>query len=273
MLLVIDVGNSEICFGTFDLNNHFQDTSIVERGRFSTTEFRDNINRDEILKASLTNQIVHWEKITNILISCVAPSVLSHLKIFCYKFLKCSPLVLGEDMSFPTQALIDNPLEAGADLRVNSFAAHIFYQGPLMLLGFGTATTFSLVNDQGDFCGTAIAPGIGVMSQALPRVATHLPQIDFKKPASPLGLNTVDAMESGLFWGYISLIKGLIEQLQPYNHKCVLKGSDLIKPLKVIATGGYAAYVAPHCADIEIIDSDLTLKGLALIFKTKLKGK
>lgn len=273
MLLVIDVGNSEISFGIFNLNGFSNERSIVERGRFSTVDFHSDVNRDKNLKASLDDQLSQLEKITHILIACAAPLILPFLKDFCIKVFGCSPMVMGEgDAAFPTQAFVDNPAEVGADLRVNTFAAHAFYQGPLMVLGFGTATTLSLVNDQGDFCGTVIAPGVGVMSQALPRVATHLPYIDFKKPFSTLGFNTIDAMESGLFWGYISLVEGLIKHLQHYNHLSATKGFDQTKPLRVIATGGYAALVAPHCANISIIDTDLTLEGLGLIFKTKLKG-
>ena len=182
---------------------------------------------------------------------------------------------MGEDEApFPTQAWIDHPSEAGADLRVNAFAAHVFYQGPLIVIGFGTATTISLVNDQGDFCVTSIAPGVHIMGQALPRIAPHLPEINFKKPHSSLGLNTIDAMESGFFWGYLGLTQGLIAHLQ--QQQLLLfpaKNLEDKDSLKVIATGGYGALVAPHCPNITNLDSDLTLKGLALIFETKLKGK
>ncbi|MGI4852009.1 MAG: type III pantothenate kinase [Janthinobacterium lividum] len=273
MLLAIDVGNSEVCFGIFDLNNKDQIMMPIERGRFSTSDFRYDINRNKMLKVSLDNQLSQLNKVTNILISCVAPLILSDLKNFCDKILKCPTLVMGETgVSYPSQALVDSPGEVGADLRVSGFAAHTFYQGPLIVIGFGTATTFSVINDQGDFCGTVIAPGVGIVSQALPRMATHLPQIAFKKPVSPLGLNTTCAMESGLFWGYIGLVEGILLQLQQQNYLNIRQDSDKIKSLKIITTGGYAHLVAPHCAGITEIDSDLTLKGLALIFKTTLKG-
>ncbi len=269
MLLVIDVGNSDITFG---ISNSKE---IISYGRFATRDFHENAQSEEKLKQEIQNRLPSESVISTILISCVVPFVLTKLKEFCQSYLKVKPFVIGEGaVSFPSQAWVDHPPEVGSDLRVNAYAAHVYYQGPLIVIGFGTATTLSVVNDQGDFCGTVIVPGLQLMIEALSQKVVHLPQVSFQKPLSVLGLNTQDSLKSGLFWGYISLIQGLILKLQ--QEQTILQNSinkKIASLTRIIATGGYATKIAPHCPLITTIDPYLILKGLVLIYEKTLKER
>jgi type III pantothenate kinase len=172
------------------------------------------------------------------------------------RYFATSALVVGEaGVKLGIEARIDQPSEAGADRLVNAVAAHVFYGGPLIVVDFGTATTFDLVDAQGNYCGGVISPGINLSLEALYMTAAKLPHVAIRRPLKVIGTATVPAMQSGIFWGYVGLIEGIVVRMR----------AEYPAPLKVVATGGLATMFSEATEVIQHIDPDLTLKGLVLI--------
>ena len=167
-------------------------------------------------------------------------------------FFGCRAFVVGEDLDYPIKINLNNPREVGADRVVNAVAAAKRYKPPLIIVDFGTATTFDVVNDEGSYCGGAIAPGINLSLEALHRAAAKLPRIAVEPPESVIGTSTISAMQSGVFWGYVGLIEGLVGRIQ----------AEYGEPMTVIATGGLAPLFARRCPVLQHIDRDLTMAGL-----------
>lgn len=268
MLLAIDAGNTTICFALF------QERRLLKKWRIATpapVEVCTDIPKEwsARLRHELTAMGFSDDDIEDVIISCVVPKFLRALHDFCLRCFSREPFVVGEpSLPLPVASLIDRPGEEGADLMANAFAAHVLYQGPLLVIDFGTATTLSLVDHQGNFCGAIIAPGVNVSLQALYQSAAKLPEVPVIKPRNVIGTNTIDAMQSGIFWGYISMIEGLVARIKAENFRGLVQDG-----LKVVATGGLSSLIAPSCSAITHIDADLTVKGLAFIYETLEKGK
>ena len=188
----------------------------------------------------------------------VVPDNLIHLKDLCFKYFNCDALVIGDPkLKLGLNVLVENPSEVGADRLCNAVAAHDAYEGPILILDFGTATTFDVIDKNGNYCGGVIAPGINLSLEALHHGAARLPRVAIDRPDNVIGKDTVTAMRSGIFWGHISLIEGMITRIT----------KEFGSPMKVIATGGLAEFFYKSCDAIDVSDSSLTLRGLYRIFQ------
>ncbi len=254
MLLAIDSGNTNIVFAVFA-----EDGTIRGEWRSSTDTNRTADEFGIWLEQLLKLSNIERAEITSAIIATVVPATLFALKTLCRKYFDAEPLVVGEDnVDLGLEIAIEKPNEAGADRLVNAVAAHQTYGGPLIVIDFGTATTFDVIGESGSYQGGAIAPGINLSMEALHQAAAQLPRIAVSRPDTVIGKNTVDAMLSGTFWGYVGMIEGLVTRL---------KQEMSAEAVRVIATGGLAPLFLEHCDVIEAADADLTLRGLMAIYR------
>lgn len=251
MLLAIDAGNTNTVFSVFD-------DAGSKRGewRSATTTSRTADEYGVWLIQLMALEGLQPGDITSAIIATVVPSSLHDLKTLCHRYFDCPPLVVGEpnvDLGVPVK--VDNAAEVGADRLVNTAAGFDRYGGPLIIVDFGTATTFDLVDGEGAYAGGVIAPGVNLSLEALHRAAAKLPLIGVTRPKSVIGRNTRDAMASGVYWGYVSVIEGITRRIQ----------DEAAIQARVIATGGLAKLFVEATEAIETVDPDLTLRGLLLI--------
>jgi len=250
MLLAIDVGNTNSKFAVYD--------GDTQRGiwRVSTDRKRTADEYAGWLLQLMQVGGIGKGDVHRVIISSVVPEALFHLTTLSRRYFGAQAQVVGEPgVTVGVEARIDNPSEAGADRLVNAVAAHRAYGGPLIVIDFGTATTFDLVDGQGNYCGGVISPGINLSLEALYLTAAKLPHVAIKRPAKVIGTATVPAMQSGIFWGYVGLSEGMVARIR----------AEYGAPLKIVATGGLATMFAEATQIIQHIDPDLTLKGLVLI--------
>jgi type III pantothenate kinase len=253
MLLTIDSGNTNIVFAVFD-----GDTMLGE-WRSSTDTNRTADEFGVWLLHLLRLSGIAPEQVNAAIIASVVPAMIFNLKQLCRRYFECEPLVVGEEgVELGIGVLMDRPEEVGADRLVNAVAAHKSYAGPLVILDFGTATTFDVVDANGDYCGGAIAPGINLSLEALHMAAAKLPRVAIAKPRTVIGKATVPGMQSGIFWGYIGLIEGLVKRIEEEFGR---------GKLTVVATGGLAPLFAQSTDAIHHLDHDLTLRGLVAIHR------
>ena len=253
MLLVIDVGNTNTVFAIV------QNNKIFKQWRINSSIKRTADEYSVWLIKLLEIENLKLSSISNSIVASVVPEVLLQLKIFNEKYLKMTPMVIGEDnVDLGISVNIDIPSEAGADRLVNAVAVSEYYKKPGIVVDFGTATTFDVISKDGNYEGGVIAPGINLSLEALYMAASRLPIIGIDEPyyKAVIGKNTKDSMKSGIYWGYISLIEGIIEKIKKET-----KTNNL-----VIATGGLSNLFSKDCNAIEIVDEDLTVKGLMHIF-------
>lgn len=253
MLLAIDSGNTNTVFAVFD-----NDGTVLGEWRSST-----NANRTADEFAVWLSQLMSFEglkakDIDNAIIATVVPAMLFSLQTLCRKYFKVEPLVVGDStVSLGIEVFLDRPEEVGADRLVNAIAAHEMYQGPLIVIDFGTATTFDVVDENGNYCGGAIAPGINLSLEALHMAAAKLPRVAIGRPEKAIGKGTTTAMQSGIFWGYIGMIEGLTQRMK----------EEFGAEMTVIATGGLSSLFAKSTDVIQHSDTELTLRGLLAIYK------
>jgi type III pantothenate kinase len=239
MLLAIDVGNTNTVFALY------RGDELVGQWRLSTNRER---TAEEYAAALIQlMRLKGWshEQVGAVVISSVVPQAVIGLRWMSRDFFGCRAFVVGEDLDYPIKINLNNRV-------VNAVAARKRYPPPLIIVDFGTATTFDVVNDEGSYCGGAIAPGINLSLEALHRAAAKLPRIAVEPPESVIGTSTISAMQSGVFWGYVGLIEGLVGRIQ----------AEYGRPMTVIATGGLAPLFAKRCAAVHHIDRDLTMAGL-----------
>lgn len=252
MLLAIDAGNTNIVFAVFDGDR------VRGEWRASTDTDRTADELGVWLMQLLTIEELRREDISSAIISSVVPAMVFGLKTLCRRYFGCEPLVVGDDgVNLGINVLIDRPEEVGADRLVNAVAAHLAYRVPLTVIDFGTATTFDIVDDDGNYCGGAIAPGINLSLEALHMAAAKLPRVAIGRPRHVIGKATVPAMQSGIFWGYVGLIEGLVKRI----------ADEYGKKMLVVATGGLAPMFADATSVIDHLDPDLTLRGLLAIHR------
>lgn len=249
-LLAIDVGNTNINFAVFDGDQ------IITRWRLATIHQRTADEYAAILAQLLQNDGINKADIKNIIIASVVPQIMLAVNKLCTHFFKVKPLIVGENVKYPIKIKIDEPATVGADRVVNALAAAKLYHKPAIIIDFGTATTFDVVGPSGDYLGGVISPGINLSLSALQEAASMLPRVWIKKPARVIGKNTKEAMQSGIYWGYIGLIEGIVTRI---------KSEMKTKPI-VIATGGLAPMFSESTKVIEKIEPDLTILGLYEIF-------
>jgi type III pantothenate kinase len=191
------------------------------------------------------------------IIATVVPAILFDLRQLCRHYLKCEPLVVGDpDVDLGISVNIDRPEAVGADRLVNAVAAHERYPGALIVVDFGTATTFDVISESGDYQGGVIAPGVNLSAEALHQAAAMLPRVAIQRTQAVIGKDTVPAMQSGLYWGYVGLIEGLIGRIK----------AEYGKAMTVIGTGGLASLFHKQTSAIDHLDPDLTIRGLILIY-------
>ena len=247
MLLAIDAGNTNIVFAVHD----GKETRAEWRAVTETTRTSDEYA--VLLQPLLQLQGLTFADIDSAIIATVVPAALFDLRQLCRKYLHCEPLVIGDpDLDLGIEVHASG---AGADRLVNTVAAHERYKGALIVVDFGTATTFDVVSETGDYEGGIIAPGANVSAEALHGAAAMLPRVAVARTQNVIGKGTVSAMQSGLYWGYISLIEGLVARIK----------EEYGKPMTVIGTGGLANLFYKQTTAIEHLDPDLTIRGLVQI--------
>ena len=256
MLLAIDVGNTHTVLGLFGGEDG---TELVEHWRIATEASRTADEIAVVLRSLLDQHPgPGGANIDRIALCSTVPSVLHEMRDMHRRYYGDVPAVVVEPgVRTGVPVLTDNPKEVGTDRVVNALAAVELFGGPCVIVDFGTATTFDAVSAKGEYLGGIICPGPTVSAEALFQRAAKLPRIDVRKPPRVIGTNTIAAMQSGLFWGYVDMVEGLLRRM-----KAELGGSATI-----LATGGLAPVVAPESALIEHVDQDLTLHGLRLVWE------
>jgi len=265
MILAIDCGNTNTVFALYS----FKD-GIKQEGcwRIYNNSKRTADSYFPWLLQMLTSSDIKIDNITGVCIASVVTETLFNIKNLIKKYIKINPLVIDNNIfDLGLKVNIDNPEEAGADRLVNSFAAKCLNLSPAIIIDFGTATTFDLVGGDGSYNGGIIAPGVNLSLEALYLAAARLPRITLKplsNEKSIIGKNTINAMESGIYWGYVSMIEGLINKIKLLNE---------YKSYKVIATGGLSDLFKNSLPCIDYIKEDLTLIGLVNLYLNNLKNK
>jgi type III pantothenate kinase len=255
MLLAIDVGNTNIVLGVFD------DATLVHSWRIATMRERTGDEHGLLVDALFANSGIDKRRIDGIILGSVVPPLTSTMRWMATQYFGLDALTIEPGVKTGMPILYEQPAEIGADRIVNAIAAYETFgrttpRHPLIVLDFGTATTFDAVSAKGEYLGGAICPGVQISADALFQRASRLPRIDVRKPAQVVGRTTIGAMESGLFYGYVGLVEGLIRRM----------GEELGGHAVCVATGGLAEIIAPQTTLIQHVDPDLTLHGLRLVW-------
>lgn len=257
MLLVIDVGNTNIVFGLYD------GATLKERFRIQTLKGR-TADETGVLLLDLFEHRGLRPKVDGAIIACVVPDLLMGLQEACRRYFDVQALVVGPGIRTGMPILLDNPREVGADRIVNAVAAYEAVRGPCIVVDFGTATTFDCVSARGEYQGGVISPGFVISAEALFTRTSKLPRVEFERPKRVVGKNTVHCIQSGLFYGYAGLVDGVVGRI-------VEEWSPQQRP-RVLATGGLARVVAEAARSIDEVDDDLTLFGLRILFERNAAG-
>ena len=251
MLLVFDVGNTNMVLGIYEgkeLKNYW---------RISTDKAKTSDEYGMLINNLFQYDNVDKDLIKDIIISSVVPNVMHSLENFCIKYFNKQPLIVGPGIKTGLNIKYDNPKQVGADRIVNAVAAIEKYKSPMIIIDFGTATTFCAISEHGEYLGGTIAPGIKISSEALFQRASKLPRVELVKPGSTICKNTVSAMQSGIIYGYVGLVDKIVDMMKKELNQ---------ENVKVIATGGLANLIATETESIDSVDRFLTLDGLRLIY-------
>ena len=258
MILVIDVGNTNITFGVFsqdELVSSFRMTTQMPR---TSDEFGIN------LLTLLNSNGVTTEDIEGVMIASVVPKTMHALVNAIEKYIGKKPYIVGPGIKTGIKIKTDNPREIGPDLIVSAVAAYEIYGGPVLVVDFGTATTYVPINEKGEFFAGVVSPGIRISAKALWEGTAKLPEIEIKKPASILATETISSMQAGLFYGQIGQSKYIINEM---------KKASGYPDMKVVATGGLGRLISEECEQIDIYDPILTLKGLQILYEKNRRHK
>ena len=251
MLLTIDIGNTNITIGCY------QGDRLGCRWRLATDHDRMADEYGIQLSSLLQHSSIKIMDIKAICMASVVPPLTGKIKQACREYLKQDPFIVDSSVKTGVTILIDNPSSAGADRIVDAAAVQKLYGGPACIVDFGTATTFDAIDAQGNYLGGAIAPGIGISADALFQRTSQLPRVDLVRPPSVIGKNTIHAMQSGLLFGYVAMVEGMVARIK----------AELGEDTKVIGTGGLAEIVARETGVINIVAPWLTLDGLRMIWE------
>ena len=256
MLLAINANNTNTVFSIWDgdqLKGAWRAATDAKRTADEYVVWFDHLlNLEGLTRRGVTGAII----------ASVVPEANFNLVTLCRRYCNSEPLVVGEPgVALGVRALVDRPEEVGADRLVNTVAAHDRYKTPLIVVDFGTATTFDVVDGDGNYCGGVIAPGINLSITALHMAAAKLPSVRIRRTDHVIGKDTVSCMQSGLFWGYVGLVEGLVARIK----------QEFGQPMGVIATGGLAPLFDGAIAAIERVDPNLTLWGLRIVYERNRK--
>ncbi len=250
MLLVIDVGNTNTVLGMYDGDR------LARHWRLTTDKSR-TVDEYAILIGQLFQLAdTRFSDIKDVVISCVVPPVLNTFENLCRNYFQKKPYIVGPGIKTGMPILYDNPREVGADRIVNAVAAFEKYRRALIIVDFGTATTFDFISAKGEYLGGAIAPGVAISAEALFERASKLPRVEVARPPQIIAKNTVNSMQAGIFYGYVGLVEGIVARMKQESGE---------NPL-VVATGGLAQLISSASKVIEEVEPLLTLDGLLIIY-------
>ncbi|MFF2459940.1 type III pantothenate kinase [Peribacillus simplex] len=251
MIFVLDVGNTNTVLGVYD------EDILKYHWRIETSRHKTEDEYGMIIKSLLQHEGLSFDQFDGIIISSVVPPIMFALERMCKKYFGIKPLIVGPGIKTGLNIKYENPREVGADRIVNAVAGIQEYGSPLIIVDFGTATTYCYINEDKQYMGGAIAPGINISTEALYSKAAKLPRIEISRPEGIIGKNTVSAMQAGILYGYVGQVEGIVNRIKEQSN---------LEPT-VIATGGLATLIANESTVIDVVEPFLTLKGLQLIYK------
>ena len=251
MLLAVDIGNTDTTLGVFDGDK------LLATWHMATSIDRMVDEYAALFLNLLPHQGLKTSDIKGVVLCSVVPPLITTFRELFQRYFQVSPLVVEAGVKTGVRIRMDNPREVGADRIVDAAAAHHLYGGPVIIVDMGTATTFDTVSGEGDYLGGAIAPGLGTAIESLFQRAAMLPRVELTHPERAIGTNTIAAMQSGIVFGYVGLVEGIVARIQ----------QELSEKAKVVATGGYAGLIAKETAVIDVVNPNLTLIGLKLIYQ------
>lgn len=249
MLLAIDVGNTNIVLGIYE------GKKLVTHWRLLTEPERTADEYGVLISHLASSEGIAHKNIRSLVVSCVVPPMLGMIQELGKRFFAIEPVVVGPGVKTGMPILYDSPKDVGADRICNGVAAFEKYHDACIVVDFGTATTFDVVSKKGEYLGGAIAPGLLISVEALFQRASKLPRVEIVRPKEVVGKSPVQSIQSGIFYGYVGLVEGIVQRIQKENRVRA----------KVIATGGLAPLIAPECRAIDDVDEFLTLDGLRII--------
>ncbi len=249
MLLAIDIGNTNTVLGLY------QGSALTRSWRINTDKGRTVDEYAIVIHDLFRLSDIHFDDIDHVIISCVVPPILATFESLCRQYFKKKPQIVGPGIKTGMPIQYDNPREVGADRIVNAVAAFEQYRRSLIIVDFGTATTFDFISAKGEYQGGAIAPGVGISAEALYQRASKLPRVEIARPPQVIAKTTVASMQAGIFYGYVGLVDGIVARM---------KAEARDEPL-VVATGGLAPLIAESSQTIDEVAPDLTLEGLRII--------
>ncbi len=251
MLLVFDVGNTNMVLGVY------KEKELISDWRISTDRNKTSDEYGMLIRDLFKYENLDIEEVKDVIISSVVPNVMHSLENFAKKYCNREALIVGPGIKTGINIKYDNPKQVGADRIVNAVAGYEKYGGALILVDFGTATTFCAISEKGEYLGGTISPGIKISSEALFQKASKLPRVELVNPGMAICKNTVAAMQSGIIYGYAGLVDNIVS---------MMKKEIGSKKVTVVATGGLASLIAPETKTIEYVDKFLTLDGLRIIY-------
>ena len=263
MLLAFDVGNTNIVLGVF------KDGELIENWRMETDNKRSADEYGMVIKQLFEYSDLSFDDVEDVIISTVVPSILFTLQHLSQKYFNKKAIIIAPGIKTGLLIKYDNPKQVGADRIVNAVAAHAKYDGPLIVIDFGTATTFCAITEKAEYLGGTIAPGLKISSEALFSMTAQLPKVELEEPGKVICKNTIRSMQSGLVYGHMGMIQFIVDRMK--KELSEITGND--KAPKVIATGGMASMIAEGVECIDEVDKMLTLEGLKLIYEKNRKSR